>query len=325
MVFAVVLSSFGTAAELRAATKDNDRSQITLQVENDAFVSTDRYYTHATRLDYLFPQDHNPEWLNWYQDWLPDAGNRSTALGITLAQYIYTPPDITVNPPPPDQRPYAGWLYAGLHGVSISEEGVCDLLAINLGVVGPASGSEQVQKTWHKLLDINRPQGWDSQIPNEPALDVTLQRKWKLHDARTRGLDWEVLPYMGANIGNVFFLVRIGATLRGGLNIPEDFGYSAITPSVAGKRRDDTPPKWGVHAFATVEPRFVAHNVFVDGSLFQNSPSVTHEPLVADVVAGVSATVLRLSLTYAYVVRTEEFRDQNSEQEFGSVNVAYRF
>ena len=81
---------------------DNDRHYIGLHFENDVFADTDRYYTHATRFDFLYPMNRNPEWLDWYRKLLPDAGNRDTVIGLYLAQYIYTPPDITVEDPPKD-------------------------------------------------------------------------------------------------------------------------------------------------------------------------------------------------------------------------------
>lgn len=120
---------------------DLDRRHVSIQFENDVLAETDRYYTHATRFDYQFALNHNPVWLDWYRKLLPDAGNRDTVLGIFLAQYIYTPSDITIPNPPEDERPYGGWLHVGIQGTSIENSDLADAVAVNLGIIGPASWS----------------------------------------------------------------------------------------------------------------------------------------------------------------------------------------
>ena len=121
-------------------------------------------------------------------------------------------------------------------------------------------------------------------------------------------------------------LARGGATLRGGVNLPNDFGFSPIRPAGAGGSRKSQPSRWGFHLFTTLEGRLVAHNIFVDGSLFQDSRSVDKEPWVTDLVMGATATMFRdLNATYAYVIRSEEFKGQDNAQEFGSVSVGWSF
>jgi len=58
-----------------------------------------------------------------------------------------------------DDRPYAGWLYGGVGFVSVSDERL-DNIELNVGMVGGASFAEDVQKTWHKWFDFQRPNGW---------------------------------------------------------------------------------------------------------------------------------------------------------------------
>src|SRR5512134_3492181 len=45
--------------------------------------------------------------------------------------------------------------------------------------VGPASLAEQSQKIVHEVIASNRPQGWDTQLGNEPGVVATYLRSWR--------------------------------------------------------------------------------------------------------------------------------------------------
>lgn len=48
-----------------------------------------------------------------------------------------------------------------------------------LGIVGPESYAEDIQKWWHQAVtDSPRPQGWAHQLKNELGLLLNLERKW---------------------------------------------------------------------------------------------------------------------------------------------------
>ena len=78
---------------------------------------------------------------------------------FSLGQSIFTPEDLAATALLRDERPYAGWLYGGVGFVSVSDERL-DNIELNVGMVGGASFAEDVQKTWHKWFDFQRPNGW---------------------------------------------------------------------------------------------------------------------------------------------------------------------
>ena len=93
-----------------------DQSVFSIVVENDSLSSgADRNYTSGIKLAYISPADRVP-------DWLQNTGGFTRAIsgsdpdfwGIAFGQSIFTPQDIQANPAPPDQHPYAGWLYMQL-------------------------------------------------------------------------------------------------------------------------------------------------------------------------------------------------------------------
>src|SRR3546814_4753759 len=83
--------------------------------------------------------------------WLPlfpDDG--SLRITYSLGQEIFTPERIEERELIEDDRPYAGWTYAGIGLVSENGDQL-DNLELNVGVVGPWSLADKTQIEYHKL------------------------------------------------------------------------------------------------------------------------------------------------------------------------------
>ena len=305
-----------------------DDGILTLQFENDFFGNTDQHFTHGTRLAWMAPEDQVPAWVKEGASYVPlfDAAG-SKRIVYSLGQNIYTPDNIATRAPQPDDRPYAGWLYAGIGLVSVSGDQL-DNLELDVGVVGPHSYAEQVQTTWHRWFGFQRPQGWDNQLKDEPGIVLTYERKWRRW-ARLQavGLDADVTPHLGASVGNVLtqaaagFMVRIG----GDLAQHYDYGPPRIRPSLPGSDFFTTTGGFGWYLFFGAEGRGVIHNIFLDGNSFRDSPSVDKLPFVADVQGGIAVIVGPVRLAYTHVFRTKEFHGQENGDQFGAVSISYRF
>ena len=151
-----------------AQTSDEDQI-ITLQLENDYFGNTDQHFTNGFRAAWMPSARSVPQWVIDGASFFPlfdPAGKKRVV--FSLGQSIFTPDDLSATNLLRDERPYAGWLYGGVGLVSVSEERL-DNIELNLGVIGPASLAEDVQKTWHEWFDFQRPNGWDNQLKNEPG------------------------------------------------------------------------------------------------------------------------------------------------------------
>ncbi len=224
-----------------------------------------------------------------------------------------------------DDRPYAGWLY-GTMGL-ISETGQrLDSVELSLGVVGPASQSDDVQMWWHDTFGFQDPKGWANQLANEPALNLTMERAWRnLWPFEVAGLGAEVTPHLGAALGNVFTHGAVGATLRLGSDLANDFGPPRIRPSLPGSAhfRPRAGTSW--YVFLGAEGRAVARNIFLDGNTFADSHSVDKKPLVGDLQAGFAILFPRFRITYTHVIRTREFDGQPEGDRFGAISITARF
>lgn len=243
----------------------------------------------------------------------------------SLGQSIFTPDDITIRELVPDDRPYAGWLYAGV-GLESVGEGFRDNMEINLGVVGPASFAEDVQTTWHEWFGFRRPQGWDNQLRNEPGIQINLERKWRAWKPdRDDIFDTDMAYHVGVGLGNIITQAAVGMTLRIGHDLRDDYAPPRIRPSLPGSDHFISRGWFGWYLFAGVEARAVAHNIFLDGNSFRDSHSVDKKNVVADFQAGVAIFINRVRLSYTHVLRTKEFDTQDAPAQFGAFSASIKF
>ena len=128
-------------------------------------------------------------------------------------------------------------------------------------------------------------------------------------------------------------LARAGASLRLGRHMT-GFGPDTIEPGgsmLQNMRRDIEPGRaegieW--YVFAGLDHRLIAHNIFLDGTVFRNSPSVRRRPHVYDLTAGISLRIEAVRLSLTRVRRSEEFfsiAGNGGAQTFDSINLGIEF
>lgn len=341
--WAVLLGSLaGGAASLPAEemteriheTARGSAPSFTLYFENDAFSGSDRHYTNGLKLSYLSREHatwNDASWRGALVRRLPLMHRPETrkSFGFALGQSIYTPLDITRNPPDPTDRPYAGWTYLELTFSSKSST-VIDTWSFQAGIVGPHSYAEDVQRWIHEWLNDARPAGWDAQLADEPGFNLVFERKSRAFAlARRDPFGADVVPHFGISLGNVQTYLNAGAVARVGWNLPNDFGIDLIRAAggsgpVDGRdlrrRRNGA---WSIFVFGGVDGRAVARDLFLDGNTFQSdSPRVDKEGLVGDAYYGVGIIWRHWQLTYTHVSRSPEFEGQVGRTSFGSVTVS---
>jgi lipid A 3-O-deacylase len=301
-------------------------SEIQLFIENDMLAHTDRYYTNGFKLGVGLPFDllQAPA-AQMLRSLDPDNGD-GIQVGLFLGQNLYTPRDITIAAPQPNDRPWAAWLYLG--GVAQrARNNRLDTVEFDVGVVGPAALGEPIQKAWHRLIDTKVPRGWDNQGKSEPAFMLSYLQK------RRVGSDTaDLILHGGGSLGTVMTHARAGATARLGWRLT-GYGPDTIEPGGAMLQstraqgaRDYAGLSWSV--FAGVDHRLVAHNIFLDGPVFRDGPSVERRKHVRDVSLGFSVRVDQLRFSWTRVARSSEFRTATGSaaaQRFDSLNLGYEF
>ncbi len=306
-------------------------SEIQIFIENDSFGSSDQYYTNGIKIGGGIPAERVGKLFSAPPNTLLDAitDGASNHFGLFLGQNLYTPRDITIAAPQPNDRPWAAWLYVGAVAQSVKEDRL-HTVEFDLGFVGPPALGKQVHTFWHtQVIDAPEPKGWGNQIRAEPGFLVSYLHKRRFGN-RT-GV--QVVPHAGLTFGTIMTMARIGGIVRAGQNMT-GFGPDGIEPGGAmlknarqeheGGGRDSF--EWFV--FAGIDGRVVGHNIFLDGSLFRGGPGVQRRDTVYDITAGVSMRLDKLRVSVTRIKRSEEFRtpvSNGGQQHFYSMNIGIEF
>jgi lipid A 3-O-deacylase len=316
---------FSPATSSRAAERQTDQagSAFSIRWENDTFGGTDANYTNGIALA-LTQKGEGLGGGVWKLFNDPEGERFAT---YDLGQLQFTPNDIGRQIPDPTDRPYAGFLYLGITTYLKQDESLHGLKLL-AGVVGPASGSELIQKLTHRLFGYNMPKGWNFQLKNEPVVNLLYEyrRKFAL-TSRETAVGIEMIPAGGAMLGNYMIQVQAETQFRLGYHLPDDFGASVLRgigylpfPGDDGKRH-----AWGVYAFAGGSGSLVARNLTLDGNTFANSPSVDKRPFLPAAEFGATFWTRQFQASFSYVMLGKEFYGQRVREDYGSILVSYFF
>ncbi|MDX2275722.1 MAG: lipid A deacylase LpxR family protein [Hyphomonadaceae bacterium] len=336
---ALALSAPSIAAAQEAASEPapegaRDKGVFSLVVENDSLATgDDRNYTSGIKLAYVSPASSVPDWMQDIGDFTNAvSGSDPDFWGFAIGQSIFTPEDIQTAPAPPDQHPYAGWLYAQIMVAAEDDPNngrasrFLDTYELEFGIVGPSALGEEAQRGIHQILNAPDPQGWDSQLHDEFAFAGSFDRRWRAWRAYIDvpgGLEADLTPSAGVTLGTLRTEARLGLAARIGYRIDNDYGPPRVRPSLAGVEHfAGGPLSWSI--FAGVQGRAVARDLFLDGNTFEDSASVDRIPYVADFQTGFAISGGAFRLAYTYVVRTDEFETQNARQDFGALSLSVR-
>lgn len=297
-----------------------ERGTLSFTGENDVVSGQDRHYTNGLRIAYVTPAVTASGFETGF-----GFGEGTLRRSFALGQQIFTPQDIFTANPDPDDHPYAGYLFA--EGALLKEDdGRWDLLTVELGIIGPWALAEETQNWFHRAMDYWEAEGWDHQMQNEAAVNFAYDwkgRPWA--EGRALGLDLELTPVAGASVGTVAVNARAGGMVRVGNRLDPSFGPARIRPSLTGSGHFSSGTGSGWFAFVGVQGRVVAHDVFIDGSLFHDDgPSTEKNTFVGDMQAGLVLQLGGTQLSWTYVHRTERFRTQNGADEFGALSLSFK-
>jgi lipid A 3-O-deacylase len=332
----LLLCAFLAAAPFWASAEERlwPRGTFTAQIENDRIANTDRHYTNGICLAWVSDKaEDGPQWVNELLEMLyPIADLRAGRAGLSLGQSMFTPEDTDAVDLVRADRPYAGWLYAG---VSVHAEtkrtrfGIAfdtlDSVELNLGVVGPYALGEETQNTYHDLIGVARSNGWDNQLKNEPGIMLIFERKWRPSPWRLGALELDAVPHLGGALGNVMTLFHAGGTFRIGQSLAVDYGPPLIQPALSGLAAVDRNGDFGWYLFAGADLRGVARNIFLDGNTFADSHSVDRKFFVGNFQLGAALYYKDVRLAFTHVFRTREFEGQRRADRYGALALSVRY
>jgi hypothetical protein len=287
--------------------KSEVRGVLSFGFENDILVGNDNHYTNGLGLHWTTAQvsalgEKNFFYrLNRLLSFLPgvDPSGRGNYLRMAISHEIYTPDDILAPAPPEGDHPYAGILRFDFN-LFIKAPQSLQRLGFTTGLVGPASGAEQIQRRVHKWIGADIPQGWDTQLSNELLLGLNYQYHRRLvGQYRRQKISWDLSGHGGGGLGNYYTGVNAEALLRLGSNLPDTYGsFDNRSGGDALVGIDETTDRWRWYIFGGLGGYGVAKFLPTDGNTFKDSREGTRDPFSAAVSIGFFAGIKQIFFAY---------------------------
>jgi hypothetical protein len=306
---------------------------ISFTFENDTFTGSDDNYTNGFGLSWVSDDvdsyDESSLVGRWTRLWefLPfvlDDGQETYA-SWSIAQEMHTPDDIEDPNPPEDDQPYAGVLYVDSVLYSRSERWT-HAWELKLGVVGPSSQADDLQKDVHDLVGADEPMGWRTQLPDELIVNVGYTAAHLLGEGNAGGsARWRLVPIGNLSLGTYFTGVGLGMYGEVGWNLVDALGGTALREGLnaASTVAVGPVPGWSVSLFCGAAGYGVLHYLPLDGNVFRDSRSVDSEPFIGMGSFGVSVRRGRFAGSLAATFYTETFDTARRNAEFGTLSLSW--
>ncbi len=332
-----------------APPSEPNPGNLTIYFDNDLFGGRDKDYTNGVRMSWI-SGDRDIAELSSAQRWLrsfsgdPDSFRVFRAItgfkdpeairynyGFAVTQLIFTPDDFASSRQPVGERRYAGWLGFGF-SLHVRDADIVNSLEYTIGTTGRHSLAENSQDFIHDLRGIEKFNGWDDQIPNEITFDVSFAQK-----RRAGFLEWRLGPLQGdgytqwgVRLGSFQTNAHAGLFTRVGFNLPRDFSDPRLSSTAYSHRYfgsdGGAAGDWSVYALFGAGGSAIAHDATLDGPLFRHfDTGNTRVPFVGEVGCGFGIRYKAAEFNYVHTWRTEEYREQDSGANFGSVALRLRF
>ncbi|GIL05387.1 MAG: membrane protein [Betaproteobacteria bacterium] len=330
----IALLSFGTA-DCGAQSTASYAGAWTVTVENDIPTGSDNNYTNgigvswvSRAIDTYAERSFIRRWGDFWS-FLPFVGNSNyrTYVAWSIAHEMHTPDDIKVADPPRDDQPYAGVLYLD-NVIYARNERSTHAWQLRVGVVGPSSQADNVQKWFHKVVDSDEPMGWDTQLPDEPVLNVGYTGAYLLAQGNLgKSASWRVVPVANAGVGNYFTGAGLGVYGEVGWNLIEALGGTALRQgfNVASTVGAGPVDRWSVSLSGGLAGYGVAHYLPLDGTVFKNSRSVDTKPFIGMATLGVAVRHGGFVFFVGRTFFTKTFETERERVEFGTLSLSWYF
>jgi len=301
-------------------------SHILIQNQNDFWnwrSRTDRYFTNSIYVEHI-SNKYSERWKgHWLLNLFPKLEYNDSVhnFGFGFGQDFYTPIDISIKEIQSEDRPYAGFLYLSFKNVSNSYFRKSRLNSTyTLGIIGPLSFSEEIQKTVHTIQGSNIPKGWNNQIANDLGINLNINFEKRILRPN------EFIDFIGFLDANVFSTVSnnlsTGLHYRVGLfndyftNItamrPSNDKIALLNENGCSYYCDAIKRTWQFYGYIKTNLTSILDNSFLQGGLINRSSSHTFH--TDDIFRfyfqgefGLRFNTQGIDVIYAQLFRTPEF------------------
>lgn len=295
------------------------KHEIGFQTDNDSYLGggSDRYYTNGISFYYRRTLETKPA---------QDPALVKKIYEIEAGQKMYTPQSASINSPKDIDRPFAGVLYVSSHlnFVYLNERNL--RLSGQVGVIGKASGAQQMQTFLHKKLGLYMPNGWQYQIHNH----VTVNFSAEYNRLLLRRSFFDVILDTRVDLGNRLTRAALGTTLRiGRLN---QLFNSVTTKTKPDVHKHIELKAYEIYFYYTPKLYFIGYEATIQGNLFSTKnfdrPQITStiEPFVISHQIGMDYSNKYFTVGIAATIKTKETKTMiKHRHQWGTITFSYLF
>ncbi|PST81727.1 DUF2219 domain-containing protein [Pedobacter yulinensis] len=301
---------------IQAGAQGPFKNEFGFRSDNDAylFYGQDRYYTNGLYIYYRHAAD---------QQHLR-SGLEKRIWEFSAGQGMYNP--ISGYSPEAGQqdRPFAGYLFAGAALNQLYSNESALKLAVQAGVIGPAALGREAQELLHRIVGFYEIRGWEYQVREDLALNFSASYNRLIFRPAEGDFDLSAEGY--ANVGTAFSGAGAAAVFR--LGRINQFFHSAYLQASAS----NAPKQKALHAsefFLYVKPQLnlVAYDATIQGGMFNRDSPVTFgaKPFVFVQQLGLNYSSQRFTIDFGLTFKSKEVKSTARPHQYGSVSMYYRF
>ena len=302
-----------TLPTLQAQTFKNE---FGFSSDNDAYLfgGQDRYYTNGLFINFRHAMD---------QQKFSDKLEKKT-FEISAGQMMFNPRSGFAPNPLTQDRPFAGYLFAeGVMNWFYKNEQAWKV-GIQAGTTGPSSLGQKGQELLHSIVGFYDPEGWEYQIKDELAVNLTAQYTRLLQRAANQRTDFSFEGY--ARAGTTFSGAGAGLLFRAG-KINQLFNtayhHAVIENNSSTKKLVDKE----VFFYAKPQINVVAYDATIQGSMFNDDSPITFDakPVVFAQQLGFNYSSNRFTADFGLLFKTKEVKSAAKAHQYGTISLFYRF
>jgi len=302
--------------------------ELSLLVDNDALLflpEFDKYYSSGIFISYRRVLSPETTWFKLF--------NKKDSLVKAIISYsfehrFYTSRDIEDFRIQLIDRPYAGWIDFAL-GLSYHfKQNSVLKIKYDLGLLGPGTKTKELQTWFHGVFNMKEPRGWEYQINNTLATNLTMSyQKQILSDANHQA---DIIAESSLQAGTIRDNVRAGLAFRFG-EIGDLFN-SIFTQSKIGQERikvSDLPigdRMQEFYFFYRIQGEFVVYNTTIDGNFIgaESAFTKTSLPWVLHQEIGFGRGGRLFDFLFSFNHRSKENKEAKNHQ-FITIVLTQRF
>ncbi|MCC6317795.1 MAG: lipid A deacylase LpxR family protein [Gemmatimonadaceae bacterium] len=256
----------------------------------------------------------------------PDCAADTTSLGrcltttVSIGQDMYTP-RLTrapyTTPTWADERPYAGWLWIGVTGSSVSRRSA-RTVDVQLGVTGRPALGQTSQQLFHWINQryTRRATGWETQVGFQPGVQLGYTHSLlALRGVVGSKALIDFVPSARVAVGTVRTAADVAGRLRIGYNLSH-----ALDPRATRRR---SPLEY--YLSASGRTGFVARDFSLDGSIVDRERHVDRVPGVREYAFGMGLRLHHLRLQWEATTRSRQYATGPRHHTFSSMTAAWEF